>query len=84
MKEKRKPKKKPAAESRWEVRVQFTKSVFGHGANGTGGRGVKVTVTDLKSGRSRERFSSAHTKNEARRESEKLIAELKAELQKQR
>jgi|GEM_PF-5413516 len=79
MREKRKPKKK-AEKSRWEVRVDFTKSAFRHGANGTGARGAKVTVTDLRSGRSLQGYTSAHTKNEARRESEKLIENLKADL----
>ena len=84
MREKRKPKKKAVSESRWDVRVDFTKSVFTHGANGDGARGVKVTVTDLESGRSLQRFASAPTKNEARRESAKLIQMLKTELDQKR
>jgi len=84
MREKRKPKKKAAPASRWDVRVDLTKSVFQNGANGTGSRGAKVTVTDLQTGDSLQRFVAAHTKNEVRRESEQIVSDLKAELTKHR
>ncbi len=77
MREKRKPKKDKSAtsESRWDVNVQFTKSMF-HG----GGRGAVVTVTDRLTNKSLKRSATAGTKNELRIVADKLASVLIAEL----
>lgn len=81
MREKRKPEKsKDSPDSRWDVTVDYSKSIFEHGASGVGQRGAKVTVTDLRSGKQLSRFGYANTKNDARQVGGKIANELIAEL----
>ena len=76
MKAKHKPKKdRHITESRWDVHINFTKSMF-HG----GERGAVVIVTDKLTGKSLKRSTAAKTKNKIRLAVDKLSLELITEL----
>ena len=72
-----KKKKKPQApEERWIVNKDITKGAL------TGQRGIVITVKDLKTGKSLRRSTTASTKNKLYIAGDKLVEELKQELEK--
>jgi len=65
----------PAGSTKWEVNIDFTKSVLQKNS-----RGAVVTVKNVETGKSIQRSIQANTKNEIRKAADRLSNQLKQEL----